>query len=75
MLKVKLLPPTSTDAGTYCCLDKSTFQWETPVQAVWLSSKKKGVLVKGREFIRLGGDASAFKEDIDYIWGCFEVVL
>ena len=73
--KFLLKSPPSTDAGTYCGLDKSSFQWDTPVEGVWQDSKRKGVLVLGKEFIRLGGCPTTFKEDIPYIWGCFEEVL
>ncbi len=73
-MKFKLTSPPSTDAGTYCGIDKESFQWNTPVEAVYQCSKKKGILILGEEFIRLGGSPDMFKSGIPYIWGCFEEV-
>jgi len=73
-MKFKLTPPPSTDAGTYSAIDKESFQWNTPVEGVYQCPNKKGILVLGEEFIRLGGNPNMFKSDIPYIWGCFEEV-
>ena len=71
-MKFKLTKPLSTDAGAYIGIDKSTFQWNTPVEGEYLCPKKKGILVLGKEFIRLGGLSTCFQEDTVYVWGCFE---
>ena len=79
-MKVKMLKPTSSDAGVYGGM--SNFQWDSVVEAQWIDPRmapdpynpKNGVLVKGSEFIRLGGCSEAFKAECDYMWGTFEVV-
>ena len=72
-LKVKLLEPISTDAGTYGGM--KDFQWGEVVEAVWMNDKRKGVYVKGSEFIRLGGCTEAFKHGkFKHAWGSFEIV-
>ena len=72
-MKVKILEPTSTDAGTYGGM--KNFQWEGVVDAEWMSDKKKGVYVKGSEFIRLGGCTEAFKHGkFKHAWGSFEII-
>lgn len=79
-MKVKMLKPTSSDAGVYGGM--SNFQWDSIVEAQWIathmasdqSNLKNGVLVNGVEFIRLGGATEAFKAECDYMWGTFEVI-
>ena len=79
-MKVKMLKPTSSDAGVYGGM--SNFEWNSVVEAQWIaphmasdpSNPKNGVLVKGVEFIRLEGSMEAFKAECDYMWGTFEVV-
>lgn len=70
-MNFRLTKPTSSEGGRYNGI-ASDFQWNTPVDAVYLCPKKKGVIVKGSEFIRLGGLPECFEEERDYIWGCFE---
>lgn len=72
-IKVKLLKPQSTDAGTYTGIDKETFKWGTPVEAKYCSSNK-GIYVKGEVFIELGGDENCFVKDREYLWGSYEEV-
>lgn len=73
-MKVKILKPVSTDAGFYTGMGED-FQWGGVVEAEWLDERKNGVLVKGSEFLRLGGATGAFRHiDKGYIWGCFELV-
>ena len=79
-MKVKILKPTSSDAGNYGGM--GYFEWNSVVEAQWIdphmasdpSNPKNGVLVKGAEFIRLGGSTEAFKAEYSYMWGTFEVV-
>ena len=79
-MKVKMLKPTSSDAGVYGGM--AHFEWDSVVEAQWIDlsmasdpyNPKNGVLVKGVEFIRLGGSTEAFKAEYDYMWGTFEVV-
>ena len=79
-MKVKMLKPTSSDAGVYGGL--SNFEWNSIVDAQWIASHmtsnpsntKNGVLIKGGEFIRLGGCTEVFKAECDYMWGTFEVI-
>ena len=39
-MKVKILEPTSTDAGTYGGM--KNFQWKGVVEAEWMNGNKKG---------------------------------
>ena len=79
-MKVKMLKPTSSDAGVYGGMKE--FEWNSIVDAQWIASHmasdpsnpKNGVLIKGEEFIRLGGSTEAFKAEYDYMWGTFEVI-
>ena len=48
--------------------------YDQEVEARYINEKKQGVLIKGSEFIRVGGDDKVFKPDVDYTWGNFEVV-
>lgn len=74
-MKVRILKPPSGDAGVYTGIGED-FQFGETVEAVWLDKKKSGILVKGSEFIRLGGSIDAFKHpDKEYIWGSFEELL
>ena len=70
-MKFKLTKPTSSEGGFYTGIT-STFQWNTPVEGEYLCPKKEGILVLGKEFIRLGGLSTCFQEDTLYVWGCFE---
>ena len=73
-MKAKLLKPANTDSGKYTGMT-DTFQYNEPVECRWLSSKEKGILVRGSEFIRLGGDTESFLHpDKEYIWGLYEII-
>lgn len=73
-LIVKLHQPTGGDSGIYNGIGVD-FQYGEPVEAEWMSDRKRCVLVLGSDFIRLGGSPEAFiHKDKRYTWGSFEVV-
>jgi len=72
-MKLKLLKPLSTDAGTYTGLPSDKVSWEEIVEGEYCSSNK-GVYIKGSEFIRLGGLKCSFNPNGKYLWGSYEDV-
>lgn len=71
-MKVLLQENHSHDAGSYLAMKDVVYDQE--VEARYINEKKQGVLIKGSEFIRVGGDDKVFKPDIDYTWGNFDVI-
>ena len=71
-MKVILQENHSQDAGNYSGM--KNVRYGEVVEARYINEKKQGVLIKGSEFIRVGGDDKVFKPDVDYTWGNFEVV-
>jgi hypothetical protein len=71
ILKVKLIKPSGTDSGDYTGL--SSVDWDTRITVEGILDSK-ALIVKGSEFIRIGGDASVFKPDVDYIWGSYDLI-
>lgn len=69
MAKFILLQPTSTDAGIYSGM--VDVEWEGIVEGEYMDTKKNSILVRGDEFIRLGGCPKSFKGNRLHIWGCF----
>lgn len=73
MLARILRPPRGPDGGYGGMADD--FQFGEPVECRWLDSKEKGILVKGSEFLRLGGSTDSFLyPDKEYVWGLYEIV-
>ena len=73
-MKFKIIKPTSGDAGHYCGIPDS-FKWESTIDAEYQDSRKRGIYVRGDEFIKLGGCPEAFKGNRIHLWGTFEEVL
>lgn len=71
MTKVKahLLQPTSSDAGSY--IGMRDVKWESIVEGELTGKNNNTLLVKGEEFIRVGGDPEMFVPELVYLWGCF----
>lgn len=73
-MKFLLRQPPSGDAGVYSGMGEE-FQWDLPVEGRINPKDKRGILVKGSEFIRLGGTPEAFKyPKEEYIWGTWEKI-
>lgn len=72
-VKVKLLKPQSSDAGTYTGLPEDKIQWGEVVSARYCD-KIKGVYIKGEDFMKLGALEEHFVADREYVWGCYEEV-
>jgi hypothetical protein len=72
MAKFQILQPTSTDAGTYNSM--KDFEWEGVVEGEYIDERKKGIYVRGDEFIRLGGCPEAFAGNFKHHWGTYEEV-
>ena len=71
-MKIKLLKPTSTDAGIYTGLPSDKVAWGEIVEGEYCPSSE-GVYIKGKEFIRVGGLEEHFNPEILYLWGSYEV--
>ncbi len=70
-MKFKILPTTADGCGFYTGV--SNVQWGSEVEAVYVNEKKNSIYVSGKEFIRIGGDVDAFKEEYSYMWGNFSI--
>lgn len=79
-MKVKVIKPVSADAGTYGGM--KDVEWGSVVEARWIRPEMasesdkptNGVMIRGDEFIRIGGCPEAFKGNHEHMWGTFEVV-
>ena len=71
-MKIILQENYSHDAGNYTAMRDVVYNQEVEVR--YINEKKQGVLIKGSEFIRVGGDDKVFKPNVDYTWGNFEVM-
>jgi len=77
---VKVVKPISADTGTYGGMKDVI--WGSEVDARWIKPEmasdpenpKHGVMIRGEEFIRIGGCPEAFKGNYEHLWGTFEVV-
>ncbi len=74
-MKFKIIKPTSGDAGVYLGMPVDTFQWEGIVDGEYQDSRKRGIYVRGDEFIKLGGCPEAFKGNRIHLWGTFEELV
>ncbi|AUR89096.1 hypothetical protein NVP1121O_068 [Vibrio phage 1.121.O._10N.286.46.C4] len=72
MAKFVITENTSGDAGHYPSMEN--FRYGNEVEGEYMRGTTKGILVKGSEFIRLGGCDKVFVPDRQYTWGRFEVV-
>lgn len=74
-MKVKILDPSlGAGAGDGVYGGMTKVRWGEVVEAQNSEKDPRAVLVKGSEFIAIGGDTEAFLPDVTYIWGTFEEV-
>ena len=72
-MKFKIIKPVGGDAGFYTGIPDD-FKWESIIEAEYQDNGKRGILVRGDEFIKLGGCPEAFKGKRIHLWGTFEEV-
>ncbi len=66
MTTIKLLKPLSTDAGEYGGM--KNVNWGCDIQGTLTGKDNKTIMIKGSEFIRVGGSVDAFTPEVDYMW-------